>query len=549
MPAEIEAKTLDVGGTVGTPANPEKNGYDFAGWKNGDALFDFSTPITTNITLKAEWTLHNYTITYKNVTEHENPDTYTIEDEIILKDPTKGTDAEKTIFVQWHSEETLQKPIEKIGKGTTGNKIFYAEWSDKNVFTVTFDTDGGSEVDSQRVKDGEKATKPAKDPTKEGYTFKGWDFDFEKPITESTTVRAKWEINKYTVTFMNGKEKVGDSIEVEYGSTIPEKDFPAAPTKEGYGDFLGWYNGTSKFDSTTPIKGDTILNATFGISVTKNTDGSYSFADGTYKAVWEGDNAIIRFKLPEEVTFAKYDKLRLKGTFSFGDTAQYKQFSIRKVEGEPLFGYNMITDWKNGLSGEKSEPVLGLLSNNIKASDCKFVTGEYLDGVTKGETEISITIKDVTLSYDKYDASVGVVLFDPAKDWTGETTEIDGETYANIKALSWSTPSMTLPNYDCNDFSKLSLKASVKDAKENYQIMMKFVGDNDKYQWVDIAAINWWYGTNVPREESVEPDLSELDTTKFNKIILHVQEKVTDEVSEKVENAIVHLGKIIATVK
>lgn len=544
---------MDVDGTVEAPANPEKNGYDFAGWKDGDAFFDFSTPIKTNITLKAEWTLHNYTIKYENVEEHENPGTYTIEDEIILKDPTKGSNPEKTIFVQWCSDKNLKTPIEKIAKNTTGNQTFYAEWSDKAVYTVTFNTDGGSEVAAQRVKDSEKATKPKTDPEKEGYTFKGWDFDFATPITENKTVNAKWEIKKYTVKFMNGETEV-KKTEVEYNSTIPEKDFPAEePTKEGY-SFLGWYSGANRFDSTTPIKSDTILNATFEIPVTKNADGSYSFADGTYKAVWEGDNAIIRFKLPEEVTFAKesgYNKLRLKGTFSFGDTAQYNQLYIQTVGNgdNALFGYNMITDWNNGLSGEKSEPVLGLLSNDIKASDCKFVTSGYLDGITKGETEISITIKDVTLSYDKYDASVGVVLFDPAKDWTGETTEIDGETYANIKALSWSDPSMTLPNYDCNDFSKLSLKASVKDAKENYQIMMKFVGDDAEYKWVDIAAINWWYGTDTPREESVEPDLSKLATTKFNKIILHVQEKVTEETSEKVENAIVHLGKIIATVK
>ena len=69
----------------------------------------------------------------------------------------------------------------------------YAE----NTFTVTFDSDGGSEVEAQEVDEGEPAEKP-EDPTKEGFTFKGWqldgeDFDFETPITESITLKAVWE--------------------------------------------------------------------------------------------------------------------------------------------------------------------------------------------------------------------------------------------------------------------------------------------------------------------------------------------------------------------
>lgn len=536
-----------MGGTVETPATPEKNGYDFAGWKNGDALFDFSTPITTNITLKAEWTLHNYTITYKNVTEHENPDTYTIEDEIILKAPTKGIDPAQTIFVRWHSDENLKTPIEKIAKGTTDDKTFYAEWSDKAVYTVTFNTDGGSEVAAQRVKDGEKATKPATDPEKEGYTFKGWDFDFATPITENKTVNAKWEIKKYTVKFMNGETEV-KKTQIEYNSTIPEKDFPAEePTKEGY-SFLGWYSGANRFDSTTPIKSDTILNATFEIPVTKNADGSYSFADGTYKAVWEGDNAIIRFKLPEEVTFAKesgYNKLRLKGTFSFG-AAQYKQLYIQTVGNgdNALFGWNMIAEYSNGLSGEKEYAVSNFISDDITASDCKFVTGNYLGGVTKGETEISITIKDVTLSYDKYDASVGVVLFDPAKDWTGETTEIDGETYAVSVALGYGKPFVEFSDIDFTKFSIIKAKACAKNPNENYQLTINFAGGDS---WTDVCSI-YFYKPLVAEPQEKEANIETLKQNTAKLIRLIVQD-ASQKDYPSVEDEVVHIGKIIATVK
>ena len=69
-----------------------------------------------------------------------------------------------------------------------------------NGFTVTFDTDGGSHVDSQKVLHGETITLE-NEPTREGYQFNGWYLDKactvpftleEDPITESVTLYANW---------------------------------------------------------------------------------------------------------------------------------------------------------------------------------------------------------------------------------------------------------------------------------------------------------------------------------------------------------------------
>ena len=67
-------------------------------------------------------------------------------------------------------------------------------------YTVTFNTDGGTEIEAQEVASGATVTKP-EDPTKDGYTFDGWyaddtfavEFDFESSITQDTTIYAKWE--------------------------------------------------------------------------------------------------------------------------------------------------------------------------------------------------------------------------------------------------------------------------------------------------------------------------------------------------------------------
>lgn len=69
-------------------------------------------------------------------------------------------------------------------------------------FTVTFEVNGGSKVQAQKVKEGAVATKPSENPTKAGYTFGGWYmdreltklFDFTKGIVGNTTVYAKWEV-------------------------------------------------------------------------------------------------------------------------------------------------------------------------------------------------------------------------------------------------------------------------------------------------------------------------------------------------------------------
>ena len=70
----------------------------------------------------------------------------------------------------------------------------------EKTFTVTFDSNGGSAVASQTVKEGEKAAKPA-NPTRDGYTFEGWfadealntAYDFNTPVTSDITLYADWD--------------------------------------------------------------------------------------------------------------------------------------------------------------------------------------------------------------------------------------------------------------------------------------------------------------------------------------------------------------------
>ena len=120
----------------------------------------------------------------------------------------------------------------KISGGTFNGEVIGA-------YTVTFQSEGGSEVASQ-IRANAPAARPA-DPTKEGYTFIGWyngesEWNFETPVTADLTLTAKWQINRYTITFDTAGGSEVPSITQDYGTAITP---PAAPTRTGY-TFAGW---------------------------------------------------------------------------------------------------------------------------------------------------------------------------------------------------------------------------------------------------------------------------------------------------------------------
>lgn len=130
--------------------------------------------------------------------------------------------------------------------------------------TVMFDSDKGTVVPSQTVKDGDTATEPTA-PTKTGYEFKGWlsdgkPYDFATPVTKDLTLTAKWEKTKvasYTVAFDSADGGDVPSQTVEHGKTAVKPD---DPTREGY-TFLGWYAGDAAYDWNTPVTGNLVLTA------------------------------------------------------------------------------------------------------------------------------------------------------------------------------------------------------------------------------------------------------------------------------------------------
>ena len=145
----------------------------------------------------------------------------------------------------------------------------------KASYTVTFDSNGGSAVKAQTVKNGARASKPA-DPAKSGYLFKGWysdksltkAYDFNSTVKSNLTLHAKWEAKAtYTVTFnANG----GTAVKAQSVSSGAKASKPANPTKAGH-VFKGWYSDkslTKAYDFNSAVKSNLTLYAKWEREVT-----------------------------------------------------------------------------------------------------------------------------------------------------------------------------------------------------------------------------------------------------------------------------------------
>ena len=126
----------------------------------------------------------------------------------------------------------------------------YPVWN-TNKYTITFDTNGGSEIAPITQDYGTQIAAPA-NPTRKGYTFKGWDKEIPETMpAENITVKAQWEINQYTITFdTNGGSEIAP-ITQDYGTKIT---VPDNPTRKGY-TFKGW---DKEIPETMPAENITI---------------------------------------------------------------------------------------------------------------------------------------------------------------------------------------------------------------------------------------------------------------------------------------------------
>ena len=283
--SEVAPITQDYGTAITAPADPTREGYTFTGW-------DKTIPATMpagDMTITAQWTVNQYTITYDldGGTAEGNPDTYTVEtDAFTLKNPTRPG----YTFTGWSGtgltgEDNLTVTIPK---GSTGNRNYTAHWS-LNTYSITYDLNGGTASGNPTSYTVESATITLNQPTKTGYTFTGWsgtDLTGEDNLTVTIpagstgdrSYTAHWSLNTYSITYdLDGGTASGnpDFYTVE-SSTITLNP----PTRTGY-TFIGW--------SGTDLSGSDNLTVTIPTGSIGNRSYTAHWSLNTYSITYDLD--------------------------------------------------------------------------------------------------------------------------------------------------------------------------------------------------------------------------------------------------------------------
>jgi len=252
-----------------------RTGYDFMGWSTDPAATtaewtDGTTDNLTSadgatVTLYAVWGAYAYTVTFD-----AEGGTVTPASQTKLYDSTYGKASDGTTddalptptkkgytFGGWWTgaDGTGSEATDSTTVNTASDHTLYAKWT-INSYTVTFKDWDGTVLKTQTVKYEKAATAPD-DPERTGYTFTGWNQDFDE-ITYNMTVRAQYTINTYTVAFNTSGGSSVSSQNVKYGGSAAQ---PEAPEKDGY-TFGGWYSDSSfnkAYDFSAKVVTDMIL--------------------------------------------------------------------------------------------------------------------------------------------------------------------------------------------------------------------------------------------------------------------------------------------------
>ena len=255
-------QSVTYGNKVTVPETaPTKTGYTFRYWAldGVSEAYDFDTPVTGNIALKAVWEKNSYTVEYKSG------------DTTVAK--TKVADGEKAPsmdpgenegyrFDGWFKDSACTEAYD-FDTPVTSDLTFYAKWV--KACTVTFDTpEDAEQVDALTVDAGTKlSSADLPRPVRDNYRFHGWlldgtGVDDEITVNSDMTLESHWVGRTIFVYLLDNDD--ADYKMLKYGDALTEeslevKEGKRYPTREGF-TFKGWYTDD---ECTQPVEYGSIL--------------------------------------------------------------------------------------------------------------------------------------------------------------------------------------------------------------------------------------------------------------------------------------------------
>ena len=425
----VTSYTYGVGATL--PTDVTRTGYTFKGWYDNEALAGspvtaISNTETGNKEYWARWEINQYTITVKP--ENGKADiTITQDYGTPITAPTLTRDGYQ--FNGWDKAFPTIMPAE--------NMTITAKWV-VNQYTITFDTAGGSAVAPITQNYGTAITAPA-NPTREGYTFIGWDKAIPATMpAENMIITAKWKVNQYTITFDTAGGSEIAPITQDYGTAITA---PADPTREGY-QFNGW---DKTFPTTMPAENLTITALWRDVAV---PTGEIKIAENGWKSFLNTITFGLFFKDTQTVTVTVTDNSGETVTIEYllsekalteselagmTFTAYSAPFSINP-DNEYVI-YAKLTDTSgnvayintNGIVLDATVPVISGIENGKTYCEAQTVTidEKYIDTVTVNGTKVTLD-ENGGFTLSPADGEQKIIVTDKAGNTAEMTVTVNG---------------------------------------------------------------------------------------------------------------------------
>lgn len=221
--SSISNQIVNKGEMVNKPKEPTKEGYKFVNWYNDDVVYNFSLKVYKDLVLTAKWEKveEKPEETKKPTTNTPKPSTAPTKKEYTITFDSNGGSGIKSKTANEGSKVSKPNEPQRNGykficwtlngneydfdKEVNENITLVAKWEKivKNVYTIKFNSNGGSNINEQVIEDGNKVLKPS-DPTRNGYKFVGWtldgnEYDFGSSVNRDITLVANWTQKNYTV--------------------------------------------------------------------------------------------------------------------------------------------------------------------------------------------------------------------------------------------------------------------------------------------------------------------------------------------------------------
>ena len=450
-----DIETYEYNAPVELRQEPQKEGYTFGGWSSETG---FNMP-AENVVIEGSFKVNEYTVTYfVDGKFYDSIETYSYGSQVKLKEAPQK---EGYTFSGWDHDDRFTMPAEDVVVKGSFNI---------NSYKVTYEVDGTPYGMEEIYKYGELVTLQ-KNPTKEGYTFSGWDHsnEFAMPARD-VKIKGSFIVNSYTVTYKVDGAQIGEPETYKYGEAVTLRE---KPSKEGY-TFNGWsYEAGFKMPAE-----DVVIEGSYQINsytVTYKVNGEQFGEQETYEF-----NELVQLRsepTKEGYTFSHWNRssefnmpandVVIEGSFKinsytvtykvdgsqYGSTETYEYGSAVVLREEPKKEGYTFSGWDHE-------------DNFMMPADDVVIEGTYqinsytvtykVDGEVSGEVETYEYGAEVTLrgepvkegyTFSHWSQDTGFTM--PAKNMVIEgnflinsytvTYKVDGEIYGEVETYNYGT--------------------------------------------------------------------------------------------------------------